>query len=74
MAVHRGRTNQNINLVHAEVGLAPLKDWFDVYPEMSVVVPLDPHLTVSEGGNSTYPAPAHVPVMYRLVLKAYFVP
>lgn len=69
-----GALVRGVHLMHAGVGLAPFKGWFDVYPELSIAIPLDPHLTAWEGGNMIHETHVYVPVMFRLTLKAYFDP
>ena len=71
-----GGMSRSIDLVHVGVGLAPFKEQFEfeLYPELSVIFPLNSHLIVSQGGNMTYDYPAYVPVMVRATFKFYIDP
>lgn len=73
-------TSRDINLLHAGVGFAPFKGWFEIYPELSVVVPLQPHryippdpLTIPYN-TPAYGTPVYIPVMIRATIKFYLDP
>ncbi len=69
----KGGLSAAVEFVHIGLGFAPRDIGFDVYPELSIVVPLHSHLTWQEKGLPfTYSG--RVPVYLRATVKVYFVP
>ena len=69
-------TDRDINLVHVGIGVAPFtkKTFMELYPEISVVVPLESHTTILTSGSVGFAYHAYVPVMLRFTIKLYITP
>ena len=68
-------TDRSINLVHVGIGAAPFtKTFIELYPEISVAVPLQSHMILWPGGNTGSAYHVYVPVTLRFTVKLYITP
>ena len=70
-----GGGNRSVDLIHAGIGYAPFKGWwFEIYPELSIGIPLRPHIYVKQGETLFTYTPGYVPLTVRATFKLYFDP
>jgi len=69
-------TDRDLNLMHFGIGAAPIKEGllFQLYPELSVDVPLQTHAILWPEGLSGYAHYVRLPVTGRFTIKLYFDP
>ena len=68
----KGGLNRSLDLIHFGIGYVPFSWFIDLYPELSVVVPLEVHAFQQDGQFNA--DPVYLPVMLRVTIKLYVNP
>lgn len=70
--VSKGGLNRSLDLIHVGIGYVPFRWFIDLYPELSVVIPLEVHAFQQDGQFNA--DPVYIPVMLRVTIKLYVNP